>query len=71
MSKDYRLRKPKKTLAFAKALQFWVEKAQPPKINKPCQLVVCIRELREAIEPLTSFTSEDILANDPLHLGRR
>ena len=58
-------------MAFAKALQFWVEKAQPPQIDKLCQLVACVRELRGAMEPLTSFTDKDILANDPLHLGRR
>ena len=64
MSQGYRLRQPKNTLIFAKALQFWTEKAQPPQIDKPCQLVACIRELREAMEPLTSFTDEDVLAND-------
>ena len=64
-SQDYGLRQPKKTLAFTKALQFWVEKAQPPQINKLCQLAACIRELREAIEPFTSFTDEDIHVNDP------
>ena len=65
VSQDYRLRQAKKTLAFAKALQFWVEKAQPPQIDKLHQLAVCVRELREAMEPLISFTNEDVLANDP------
>ena len=65
VSQDYRLRQSKKTLALTKALLFWVEKAQPSQTNKPCQLAVCVRELREAMEPLTSFTDEDVLTNDP------
>ena len=69
MCQDYRLRQSKKTLALAKALQFWVEKAQPSHTDKPCQLAACIRELREAMEQLTSFTDEDILVNDPLPPG--
>ena len=28
-SQDYRVKQPQKTLAYAKALQYWVEKAQP------------------------------------------
>ena len=71
VSQDYRLRQPKKTLAFAKTLHFGVEKAQPPQIYKLCQLAACVRELREAMESLTSFTNKDILVNYPLHLGRR
>ena len=55
VSQDYRLRQPRKTLAFTKALQFWAEKAQPPQINKLYQQAACIRELREAIEPLISL----------------
>ena len=65
MNQDYRLKQPRKTLAFAKALQFWVEEAQPTWVNKPCQLAACVRELREAMEPLTTFMDEDILVNDP------
>ena len=70
-SQDYRLRQPKKTLALAKALQFWAEKAQPSQINKPCQLAACIRELREAMEQLTSFTDKTSWQMTPLHCGRR
>ena len=65
MSQDYRLRQPQKTLAYAKALQFWAKKVQLPWAEKPCQLAACIRELREPMEPLATFTDEDILANDP------
>ena len=42
-SQDYRLRQPQKTQAFTKALQFWVEKAQPPQMNRLC--LVPIRRL--------------------------
>ena len=64
-SQDYRLRQPRKTLAYAKALQFWAEKAQPPLAGKPHQLVTWIRELRESMKLLATFTDEDILANYP------
>ena len=69
MSQDYRLRLSKKTMTLAKALQFWVKKAQPSQTDKPCQLAACIRELREAMEPLTSFTNEDVLVNVSLPPG--
>ena len=55
-SQDYRMKQTQKTLAYAKALQFWVEKAQPPQPSQPHQLAVCMHELRESMEPLTSFT---------------
>ena len=34
-SQDYRMKKPQKMLAYAKALQFWVEKAQLPLPGQP------------------------------------
>ena len=43
---DYHMKQPKKTLAYAKALQQWAEKAQPPMPGEPCQLVECMWELR-------------------------
>ena len=61
---DYRLWQSK-TLPLTKALQLRAEKAQPTETDTPHQLVVCIRELREAMEPLTSFTNEGVLVNDP------
>ena len=64
-SKDYQLRQPKKTLVLAKALQFWAEEAQPSWANKPWQLAECIRELREEMKPMTTFTAEDVLNNEP------
>ena len=70
-SQDYRLRQSKTTLVLTKSLQFWVEKALPTQTNRLCQLAACVRELREAMEPLTSFTDEDILVNDPPSLWKK
>ena len=43
---DYQLKQPEKTLAYAKTLQHWVEKAQLPMLGEPHQLVECVWELR-------------------------
>ena len=51
---------------LAKALQFWVEKAQPPLLGQPCQLAECVWELREFMDLLTLFTDEEVLTNDDL-----
>ena len=51
-----------------KALQHWAEKAEPPMPGEPCQLVECVRQLREAMEPLTLFTDAEVLGdNVPSH----
>ena len=65
VSQDCRLRQPRRSLAYAKALQFWAEKAQLPWAGKLHQLAVCITEFRESMKPLATFTDEDVLANDP------
>ena len=52
---------PQKTLAYAKALQNWAEKAQPPTPGKPHQLVESVLELQHTMEPLTTFTNEEVL----------
>ena len=67
-SVDYWMKQFQKTLAYAKALQFWVKKAQPPWAGQPCQLVASVRELRDVMEPLTSFTKEEILSEDLLSM---
>ena len=59
------MRQPQNTLAYAKALQYWAEKAQLPHAGQPHQLAACIKELRESTEPLMSFTDEEVLTNDP------
>ena len=62
------MKQPQKTLAYAKALQLWAEKAQPPLLGHPHQLAECMQELRESMELLTSITDEEDLTNDmPLH----
>ena len=66
VSLDYQLRQPKKTLALAKALQFWADEAQPSWANKLQQLAECVRELRKEMKPMTTFTDKDVLNNDPL-----
>ena len=48
-SQDYHLGPPSKTLAYAKALQYWVEMAKPPIPSKPHQLAGSILELRQAM----------------------
>ena len=42
---DYHLCQAQKTLAYAKALQHWVEEARPPMLGKLCQLAECVHEL--------------------------
>ena len=59
------MRQPQKTLAYIKALQFWAEKAKLPQASQPCQLVACVKELRESMEQLTSFSNEEVLTDDP------
>ena len=63
---DYQMKQPQKTLTYTKALQFWLEKAQLPPLGQLDQLAECVRELRDYLEPLTSFTDEEALTNDML-----
>ena len=36
--------------------------------GEPCQLAECVQELRESMEPLTTFTDVEVFGNDaPLH----
>ena len=61
---DYRLWQPKKTLALAKVLQFWADQTQPSWAH-PGQLAECIRQLREEMKPIPTFTDKDVLQYDP------
>ena len=58
---DYCMEQPQKTLVYAKALQYWVEKAWLPMLSEPCQLAECVQELREAMEPLITFTDDGLM----------
>ena len=51
-------------LAYAKALQFWAEKAQLPQASQSCQVAACVKELRGLMEPLMLFTNEEVLAKE-------
>ena len=58
---DYHMKQPQKTLVYAKALQYWVEKAQPPLPDEPHQIVESVLALQRSVEPLTMFTNDEVL----------
>ena len=60
-SQDFQLTQPQKTLAYAKVLQHWAEKAQPPTPGEPHQLAGSVLELQCTMKPLTTFTDEEVL----------
>ena len=49
-------------MAYAQALQFWVEKANLPTQGQPCLLVGSVMELREEMKCYISFTDEDVFS---------
>ena len=49
-------------MAYAKALQFWVEKANLPTQGQPRLLAGSIVELREEMKHYVSFTDEDVFS---------
>ena len=59
-TQDYCLSQPRKTLAYAKALQHWAEEAKHPMPGKLCQLAECIHELRGSMEPFTTLTDAEV-----------
>ena len=63
-SQDYHLWQPLNTLAYAKALQYWLEKAQLPIPGEPCHLAESILELRWAMELFTTFLDSEVPSND-------
>ena len=70
-SQDYWLMQPQKTLAYARALQHWVEKAQPMTPGKPNQLAESMLELQCAMEPLTTFTMQSFWKTSCPPIGLR
>ena len=64
-SQDFQLTQPQRTLAYAKALQYWAEKAHPPIPSEPHQLVESMLELWQMMELLTMFTDEEVLNDVP------
>ena len=65
-SQDYCLGQPRKTLAYAKALQYWAEKAKTLLPGKAHQLTESILELRQAMEPHTTFQDSGFLGDDTI-----
>ena len=49
-----------KMVAYAQALQFWAEKADPPTGGKPCLLAGSVVELWEEMKCYVSFSDEDV-----------
>ena len=51
-----------KIVTYAKALQFWVEKANLPTKGQPCLLVGSVVELREEMKCYISFSDKDVFS---------
>ena len=49
-----------KTIAYAHALQYWVEKSNPPTGGQPCRLAESAKELREEMRCYLSFTDHKV-----------
>ena len=49
-------------MAYAQALQFWVEKANLPTQGQPCLSAGSIVELREEMKYYVSFSDEDVFS---------
>ena len=59
---DIRELQQERTVAYARALQFWAEKAKLPTQGQPHLLVGSIMELREEMRCYVSFTDGDVLS---------
>ena len=57
---DIRESQLEKMVAYAQALQFWVEKANPPTQGQPCLLARSILELKEAMKCYVSFPNDAV-----------
>ena len=60
-SQDYWLVQPCQTLAYVRALQYWLEKVKLPISSKPFHLAESVVGLWQVMEPLVSFTEEEVL----------
>ena len=65
-SQDYHLGQSRKTLAYAKVLQYWVERVKPLIPSKPDQLAGSIQELRQTMELLMTFQDSEVLSDDTI-----
>ena len=59
---DIRELQLEKTVAYAQALQFWVEKANLPTQGQPCLLAGSVVELREEMKHYISFPDEAVFS---------
>ena len=59
---DYQLAQSHHTLAYARVLQYWAEKAQPLIPGQPHCLVESVVELWQAMEPLVLFMEAGVFA---------
>ena len=57
---EYCLKEPWRTLAYAQALQYWAEKANPWGPNEVCCLVMFVHELRWVMKLYMTFSDCDI-----------
>ena len=58
------LGQPRKILAYAKALQHWVERVKLTIPSEPHQLARSVLELRQAMVPLMTFQDSEVLCDD-------
>ena len=58
--RDIREIPPEKAVAYARALQHWVEKIDPPAGGRPCPLAKSVKELREEVKCYLSFSNEEV-----------
>ena len=47
-------------IAYAHALQYWVEKSDPPTGGQPCQLAKSVKELWEEMKCYLSFSDREV-----------
>ena len=64
-AQDFWLKQPKRTLAYATALQHWAKAAKPLQLSEPHQLAEYVKELKRCMRPLTMFTEQQVLLKDP------
>ena len=57
---DIREIQREKTIAYAHALQYWVEKSDPPAGVQTCQLAESVKELREEMRCYLSFMDKEV-----------
>ena len=66
---DYRIQRRKKTLAYAQALQDWVEKAYATPSSR--SMAKCVAEMQEMMHGLVDFTLKDLQVLPALDLALR